>query len=154
MLPGGKQKCTVNRGNGKSGEVNTWYSIVKHDIISGEHNEARYIEGHGKSSPVNRGITVHFEIQLEIASNRYLLEFNSRQSVTGTLNRFQSEIVITKHFFPSSAESKLPSLNLLFRYLRPARFARIMTVTCDIIYGVWPSKHSQNVIISLDVELD
>ena len=48
VLLGGNQKCTVNRGHGKSGEVNTC-SIVKHDI--GEHKEACYIEGRGKSGP-------------------------------------------------------------------------------------------------------
>ena len=38
---------TVNRG-----KVNPC-SIVKHDI--GEHKEARYIEGHGKSGPGKSG---------------------------------------------------------------------------------------------------
>ena len=51
VLLGGKQKCTVNRV-----KFNTC-SIIKHDI--GEPKEARYIEGHGKSGPVNRGFTVH-----------------------------------------------------------------------------------------------
>ena len=39
--------------HGKSGEVNSC-STVKHDI-SGEHKEARYIEGYGKSGPGKSG---------------------------------------------------------------------------------------------------
>ena len=55
VLLGGRQKCTVNRGHGKSGEVDTC-SVVKHDI-GGTQRGTLYRDTINRG-PVNRGITV------------------------------------------------------------------------------------------------